>query len=367
MHLQPMIAVVTNVDADHLGTHGGDFEQAQGELRRVPAQPAVLRPGGDLHRRRGRARPVAAASRGPYLTYGFDAEARRARGNVERSGVQSTFDVVRRGRDQPLRVTLNLPGRHNVLNALAAIAVATELEIDDAAIQRALAGFQGIDRRLQLLGDVEHGARQRHARRRLRPPPDRDRRHARGRAPGLARAPHRARVPAAPLHAHARPARRFRAGAVRADVLLVAEVYAAGEAPIAGADAQGAVPRDPHARPRRARAAARRSTSCRRALAGLVRDGDVVLTMGAGSIGAAAHDLPRALPRALSSEGAEDMTQPACASQSARVRPRRRAAGRHSSEREVSLNSGSNVLEALQRRGVDAHGRRRHTRRWSRR
>ena len=73
MHLQPMLAVVTNVDADHLGTHGG-VRAAQVELHRVPAQPAVLRPGGAVHRRRGHQEPDTADGR-PYLAYGFGADA----------------------------------------------------------------------------------------------------------------------------------------------------------------------------------------------------------------------------------------------------------------------------------------------------
>src|SRR4030095_7918233 len=106
--------------------------------------PAAGRWGG-LVPRRGR----------PALGYGCGADADVRAVKLERRGMRSSFEVIRPGRSAPLAVTLNLPGRHNVLNALAAIAVATELEIDDAAIGQALAEFQGIDRRLQTLGELD--------------------------------------------------------------------------------------------------------------------------------------------------------------------------------------------------------------------
>ena len=239
MHLQPMIAIVTNIDADHLGTHDGDFEQAEAELRRVPAQPAVLRPRGALHRRRRSARAIPQHRARPVVTYGFDEARRRARGQRRARAARSRASTsLRAGRAPPLPVTLNLPGRHNVLNALAAIAVATELGDrrcrDPARARRASRASTGA---CSSSATSTTGAGARHARRRLRPSSDRDRGDARGRAPGLAGPAHRARVPAASLHAHARPARRLRAGArPRRDALLVTEVYAAGEAPIAGAD-----------------------------------------------------------------------------------------------------------------------------------
>jgi len=223
--------------------------------------------------------------------------------NVERNGVQSTFDVVRPHRDQPLRVTLNLPGRHNVLNALAAIAVATELEIGDAEIQRALAGFQGIDRRLQLLGDIELGARRvtlvddyGHHPTEIAATLEATRQGWPERRIVLVFQPHRYTRTRDLLD-------DFAQVLSEPDALLVAEVYPAGEAPIAGADAK-ALCRAIRTRGRVEPVLLRDLDELPAALAGLVRDGDVVLTMGAGSIGAAAHDLPQTLPRALSSEGA---------------------------------------------------------------
>jgi UDP-N-acetylmuramate--alanine ligase len=154
MHLQPVIAIVTNVDADHLGTHGGDFGKLKASfvefLHNLPFYGLAVICADDPE-----ARALIPQIARPYLTYGLTDGVDVRAVNVQRRGAQSTFDVLRTGTTQPLPITLNLPGRHNVLNALSAIAVATELEIDDAAIQRALANFQGIDRRLQVLGDVQ--------------------------------------------------------------------------------------------------------------------------------------------------------------------------------------------------------------------
>jgi len=133
MHLQPMIAVVTNVDADHLGTHGGDFEQLKSSfvefLHNLPFYGLAVVCSDD---------PVTASLipriGRPYLGYGFGADADVRAVNLVRRGPRSSFDVIRPGRAAALPVTLNLPGLHNVLNALAAIAVATELEIGDAEI-----------------------------------------------------------------------------------------------------------------------------------------------------------------------------------------------------------------------------------------
>jgi UDP-N-acetylmuramate--alanine ligase len=202
-----------------------------------------------------------------------------------------------------LPVTLNLPGRHNVLNSLAAIAVATELGIEDAAIQRALAGFQGIDRRLQVLGDVDAGF---------------------GRVTLVDDYGHHPTEIAATLDAarQAWPDRRivlvfephrytrtrdllddFAQVLSTADVLVVAEVYPAGEAPIAGADGK-ALCRAIRSRGVVEPVLLRSLDELPQVLGDIARDGDVVLTMGAGSIGAAAHDLPAALQAATAVGGA---------------------------------------------------------------
>jgi UDP-N-acetylmuramate--alanine ligase len=200
-----------------------------------------------------------------------------------------------------MAVTLNLPGRHNVLNALAAICVATELEIDDGAIQRALAGFQGIERRLQCLGDVDVPAG------RITLVDDYGH-HPTEIAATMEAArqgwPDRRIVLAFQPHRYTRTRDLlddFAQVLSDADALLVAEVYAAGEAPIAGADGKSLC-RAIRSRGRVEPVLLRSLDELPQALADVARDGDVVLVMGAGSIGAAVQELPGALAR-LAAEG----------------------------------------------------------------
>ncbi len=294
MHLQPMIAIVTNVDADHLGTHGGDFGKLKLSfvefLHNLPFYGLAVICHDDAE-----ARGLIPQLARPYLTYGFDDGADIRAVNVVRDGPRSEFDVLRPQAAAPLHVSLNLPGRHNVLNALAAIAVATELGIDDAAIQRALAGFQGIERRLQFLGEVpvaggrvaivdDYG----HHPTELAATMEAARQGWPGRRIVLAFQPHRYTRTRDLLD-------EFAQVLSQADALVVAEVYAAGEAPIPGADGK-ALCRAIRSRGRVEPVLLKGIEELPAALAGIVRDGDVVLTMGAGSIGAAAHDLPRTLP-----------------------------------------------------------------------
>jgi UDP-N-acetylmuramate--alanine ligase len=295
MHLQPMIAIVTNVDADHLGTHGGDFNKLKLSfvefLHNLPFYGLAVICNDDAE-----ARGLIPQISRPYLTYGFDAAADVRAVNVVREGPRSAFDVIRPHARSPLHVTLNLPGRHNVLNALAAITVATELEIDDAAIQRALAGFQGIERRLQFLGDIvtprgtvtlvdDYG----HHPTEIAATVEAARQGWPGRRVVLAFQPHRYTRTRDLLD-------EFAQVLSDADALVVDEVYAAGETPIAGADSK-ALCRAIRSRGRVEPVLLKGIDELPAALAGIVRDGDVVLTMGAGSIGA--------VPGRIASPGAE--------------------------------------------------------------
>ena len=234
LHLQPMIAIVTNIDNDHLATHDGDFARLKQSfvdfLHNLPFYGLAVLCADDAH-----VQSILESVGRPFVTYGFsDASDVRAV-RVERLGLQSRYEALREGRPS-LSVTLNLPGRHNVLNSLAALTVATELEIPDEAIQRAFANFQGIDRRLQQLGEISWPG---------------------GRALIVDDYGHHPTEVAATLEAarQAWPERRlvlvfqphrytrtrdllddFGRTLSECDVLLVTEVYAAGEAPIAGAD-----------------------------------------------------------------------------------------------------------------------------------
>ena len=300
-HLQPMIAIVTNVDADHLGTHGGDFGKLKQSfvefLHNLPFYGLAVICNDDLN-----ARALIPDIARPYLTYGFDETADVRAVEVERHAGQSKFTVLRPGGAKPLPVTLNLPGRHNVLNALAVIAVATELEIDDAAIQRALAGFQGIERRLQWIADVDSGAGKvtivddyGHHPTEIAATVEAARQGWPERRVVLVFQPHRYSRTRDLLD-------EFAQVLADSDALIVAEVYPAGEAPIPGADGK-ALCRAIRTRGRVEPVLLKSLDELPDALAGIVRDGDVVLTMGAGHIGAVSNDLPRTLPAAVAARG----------------------------------------------------------------
>jgi len=300
-HLQPMIAIVTNVDADHLGTHGGDFGKLKLSfvefLHNLPFYGLAVICNDDAN-----ARALIPDIARPYVTYGFEAGADVRAVDVERHAGQSKFTVMRPGAAPPLPVTLNLPGRHNVLNALAVITVATELEIEDGAIQRALAGFQGIERRLQWIADVDSGAGKvtivddyGHHPTEIAATVEAARQGWPDRRVVLVFQPHRYSRTRDLLD-------EFAQVLADSDALVVAEVYPAGEAPIPGADGK-ALCRAIRTRGRVEPVLLKSLDELPDALAGIVRDGDVVLTMGAGHIGAVSNDLPRTLPMAVAARG----------------------------------------------------------------
>ena len=292
-HLQPLIAIVTNIDNDHLVTHGGSFELLKqsfvGFLHNLPFYGLAVLCIDDEH-----VRSIVQSVGRPIVSYGLassDADVRAT--NIRRAGLQTSFDVVRPSRP-PLGVTVNLPGTHNVLNSLAAIVVASEIGIDDSAIQRALARFEGIDRRLQHIADVQTAV---------------------GRITVIDDYGHHPTEVTATLEAlrQGYPGRRivlafqphrytrthdliddFSKALSTADALLVTEVYAAGEAPIPGADGR-AICRAVRGRGLVEPIFVERAEDLAESLADVIRDGDVVVTMGAGHISAVSHELPTKL------------------------------------------------------------------------
>ena len=152
LFLNPMISIVTNVDQDHMATYGNDFEKLKATflefLQRLPFYGlAVLCIDDPV------VRELLPAISRPILTYGMSEDASIRTSHYTQSGMQTQFLVQRPKGQQPLSVTLNLPGRHNVLNALAAIAVTSELKVQDSAIVSALEHFAGIGRRFQIYGE----------------------------------------------------------------------------------------------------------------------------------------------------------------------------------------------------------------------
>jgi UDP-N-acetylmuramate--alanine ligase len=288
MHLQPTIAIVTNIDNDHLGTHEGDFERLKQSfvdfLHNLPFYGIAVLCADD---------PVLMSVlpriTRSIVTYGIASAADLRAVNIVRHGLQTTYDVVRKG-SPPFSVRVNLPGTHNVLNSLAAIAVALELDVPVAAIQRALLQFQGIDRRLQQYGDVmtpngrvtlidDYG----HHPTEIAATLEAIRQGWAGRRIVLAFQPHRYTRTRDLLDDFARVLSTV-------DALLVTEVYAAGEAPIAGADGK-AICRAIRSHARVEPIFVEKVEELPEALIRIVRDGDVVVTMGAGHIGSLAAEL----------------------------------------------------------------------------
>jgi UDP-N-acetylmuramate--alanine ligase len=295
-HLQPLIAIVTNIDNDHLATHGGDFGLLKQSfvdfLHNLPFYGLAVLCADD----REVASIVQEIGR-PTLSYGLEPGADVRGTNLRFAGLETGFDVARAGAPV-LPVRLNLPGVHNVRNALAAIAVASELGIEDQAIQRALAQFQGVDRRLQRIGDVATAAGRvtvlddyGHHPTEVVSTLEATRQGYPGRRVVLAFQPHRYTRTRDLLDDFARALQQ-------ADVLCVTEVYAAGEAPIPGADGRAicrAVRSLGALEPR----FIERPEELPAVLKDLIRDGDVILAMGAGNISAVARTLPAALAQQL--------------------------------------------------------------------
>ena len=289
LNLMPVMAVVTNIDADHMETYGHDFRRLQQAfldfLHRMPFYGTAILCTDDPA-----VREIVPDVQCPITSYGLGEDAQVRAIDVRAEGGQMLFTVQRRnGVTLPdLHVVLNLAGVHNVLNALAAIAVAVELNVPDAMVLKALAGFTGVGRRFQRYADVrvsaEHGGGSFAL--------IEDYGHhpvevaatlaaARGAFPGrrlvLAFQPHR--------YTRTRDCfEDFVKVISHADAVLLAEVYSAGEPPIVAADGRSLA--------RAVRVAGKIEPvfvddidAMPQAILEMARDGDVVMCMGAGSIG----------------------------------------------------------------------------------
>jgi UDP-N-acetylmuramate--alanine ligase len=228
------------------------------------------------------------------VSYGIDSEADIRAENIRFDGGLTTFDVVRKGQEDSLEISLQLPGLHNVRNALAAIAVAGELQVSDQAVVDALVKFEGIDRRFQNHGEIRTKAGKIMF-------VDDYGHHPTELAATLAAAragwPQKRIVLAFQPHRYTRTRDLlddFATVLSDADVLVLLEVYAAGEDPIAGADGR-AIARAVRSRGGVEPVFIESTDELLPVLEGLLADGDLLLTMGAGDIGAAAARLPEQL------------------------------------------------------------------------
>ncbi|MDE2196766.1 MAG: UDP-N-acetylmuramate--L-alanine ligase [Gammaproteobacteria bacterium] len=293
LYLQPLIAVVTNIDADHLGTYEGDFARLRNTfvefLHHLPFYGLAVLCLDDKE-----VRQVLPQVARPVVTYGMCADADFRASDIRREGGMTRFKAWKPGRDKPVEITLNLAGRHNVLNALAAMVIAQDLGVDDAVVMKAFAGFQGVGRRFQLHGDI-------------RTPAgtvmlvDDYGHHPRELAATIEAAregwPNRRLVVAFQPHRYSRTRDLFEDFAEvlsHVDALVLLEVYAAGEQPIAGADSR-ALARSIRNRGRVDPVFLAHPQDLPAALLGVLKDGDLLLTLGAGDIGAMAAELPQHL------------------------------------------------------------------------
>lgn len=287
LNLLPVMAVVTNIDADHMETYGHDFGKLKKAfvdfLHRMPFYGTAILCTDDAA-----VREISEQVTCPITSYGFNEDAQVRAVDVRAVGGQMHFTVQRRnGVVLPdLDVVLNLPGRHNVLNALSAIAVAVELNITDAAVVKALAEFRGVGRRFQRYGDLPLPAGG------VLTVIDDYGHHPVEMAATLAAArgafPGRRLVLAFQPHRFTRTRDCFEDFVKvigQADSVLLGEVYAAGEAPIVAADGRSLA--------RALRIAGKVEpifvddiAAMPQAIVDNARPGDVLLSMGAGSIGA---------------------------------------------------------------------------------
>jgi UDP-N-acetylmuramate--alanine ligase len=287
LFLSPVVSVVTNIDADHMETYGHDFERLKQAfvdfIVRLPFYGVAVLCTDDAH-----VRSILPRVTKQVVTYGIDQSANFRAEDIVADGSTMRFTCVRtNGSVSKLPIVLNLPGRHNVLNALAAIAVATEVGVEDAAIVKALAEFKGVGRRFQRYGELpcsggrftlvdDYGHHPVEMAATLAA--------ARGAFPGrrlvLAFQPHR--------YTRTRDCfEDFVKVLSGVDALFLAEVYAAGEPPIVAADGRTLA--------RAVRVAAQVEPvfvdevgKLAAAVAAAVQPGDVVITMGAGSVGGVA-------------------------------------------------------------------------------
>jgi UDP-N-acetylmuramate--alanine ligase len=300
LYLQPVISIVTNIDADHLSTYEGDFSRLKQTfvefLHHLPFYGLAILCADDEN-----ILSILDQVTRPYVTYGFSKDADVRGINVKQTGLRTSFDVVFKDGKTLDAITLNMPGHHNVLNALAAIALADELNVAGTDIKSALEGFQGIGRRVQshgyfsvregkalLIDDYGH--------------------HPTEVAATLqavkAAYPDNRLVVVFQPHRYSRTRDLFEDFSVvlgAPDVLVLTEVYSAGEELISGADGRSL-----------ARAIRNRGLvdpvfveniqDVASSLLNIVQDGDVVLTLGAGSVGSLAASLPDFFSETLSDE-----------------------------------------------------------------
>ena len=286
LHLQPMVAIVTNIDADHMATYDGDFGKLKRTfidfLHNLPFYgvavvcidcPVV--------------RELLPEIKRQTITYGFSDDADYRAINVQQQGMKTTFEVVRRGGGEAVQVELGLPGRHNVLNALAAFATASDEGVSDQVIAEGLGQFAGVGRRFQVLGEFTTEARSVMLVDDYGHHPTEVGVTIKAVRDGWA---DKRLVMIFQPHRFSRTRdlyEDFVDVLSKVDVLIIMDVYAAGEEPIAGSDSR-ALCRSIRQRGQVEPIFAARPEDVELVLADVLLDGDLLLAQGAGDIGALA-------------------------------------------------------------------------------
>jgi UDP-N-acetylmuramate--alanine ligase len=295
LNLLPVMAIITNIDADHMDTYGHDIARLKSAFveftQRLPFYGSAIVCSDDAN-----VRDIIPFVSRPLITYGLNGDAQFCASNVRAIGTRMQFDVARTTRQGTLpllSIDLSLPGKHNVLNALAAIAVATELGVDDLAIANGLSGFRGVGRRFTQVGDFvatkggkfsvidDYGH------------------HPVEMAATLAAArgawPKRRIVLAFQPHRYTRTRDCFEDFVKvlsSADAVLLTEVYAAGEPVVVAADGR-ALARGVRVAGKVEPVFVEDVTTMAEAIKSFAQDGDVVIVMGAGSISKVPEQLGR--------------------------------------------------------------------------
>ncbi len=293
--LQPMMAVVTNIDADHLETHDGDFERYKHSfvefLHHLPFYGKAVMCLDDPE-----VKNIMDVVSRPVITYGIESDADVKALNIKCNGMQCHYDLLLPQVEGTIQITLNMPGKHNVLNSLAAITIAHLLGVESSAMQRALQTFDGIGRRMQQYGEIEtvkgnvmlvddYGHHPTEIKATLE-------------AAKNAWSDRRIVVVFQP-HRYTRTRDLFEDFSKvlsQADALIVTEIYAAGEEHIAGADGR-ALCAAIRARGRANPVFVEDLNELNASIIDVIEKDDVLLTLGAGSIGAIAEKLPEALAK----------------------------------------------------------------------
>jgi UDP-N-acetylmuramate--alanine ligase len=292
LYLQPMIAVVTNIDQDHMATYQNSYQRLKDTfiefLHHLPFYGLAVLCLDDEG-----VREILPLVSKPVITYGVHEDADVRAVNVKQDGMQTEFDVIRRGYPE-LKVTLNMPGWHNMLNTLAAICVGTKLDVDDVAMVRSLGSYKGVGRRFQhttltlpnlgtlpLVDDYGHHPREIAAT-----------------LEALRQAwPDKRSVVIFQPHRYSRTRDLFEDFVhvlSTVDVLILLDVYSAGESVIPGADGR-ALSRAIRVRGQVDPVFVDDTTELPMLLAGILAENDVVLTLGAGNVGHIAAELPKLL------------------------------------------------------------------------